>query len=425
MMDMPKITRCAIYTRKSVEQGLDMKYNSIDAQRDLCEQFVKAHAAEGWVVLPTRYDDGGFSGKDLNRPAITKLLEDCRAGKVDRIVVYRFDRLARSVFSFAKLNNDLESWGVAFSSLSEQFDTSTPMGKLMLTFAIACAQWERESIAGRIKDKIVQSRKMGVWTGGPTPYGYKLVRKELVRDEETAPTVEWVFGRYEIVRSAMQVAAELSARGILRKNGRPWISSHVYTILRNPVYAGRIKLHGEVYPARHEALIEPERFDRIQGILRENAPKEAKGKRAGPSAPPLVGILRCGHCGGAMTTTYSASGTRHYYYYKCSKDSKRGVKQCPIGSVAASEIEPIVFREVGRVLTSEAFAETMRGALGRRGESICAAMENFGDFWDTLFPIERTRILHHLVKEVVITTDGADIVLKTNGIEKIAEELLQ
>ena len=422
-MNEAKTVRCAIYTRKSVEAGLELKYTSIDAQRDLCEQFVRSRASLGWTALPARYDDGGFSGKDLNRPAMRRLLDDCRAGRIDKIVVYRFDRLARSVLAFAKLNEDLERWGVSFCSISEQFETSTPMGRMMLTFAIAAAQWERESIAGRIKDKIVQSRKMGVWTGGPTPYGYRLENKALVRDGETAPVVEWIFRRYAAVYSALQIVAELESEGRLRKDGTPWRSYHVYKILRNPVYAGKVTLGAERYEGRHEALVDADLFDRVQRLLDLNGPKNLKGKRPAPDSPPLAGLLRCGHCGGAMTPSHCTHGGKRYSYYVCSRDSKRGVRRCPVGSVPASDIESLVFREVGRVLSTGAFRRAMRAALGEGAGPVCDALSDFEPFWDSLFPIERTRILQLLVKDVVLGDDGVDIRLDCAGISNLAGEL--
>ncbi|MBQ6352726.1 MAG: recombinase family protein, partial [Lentisphaeria bacterium] len=205
MEEKPKRVRCAVYTRKSVEEGLEMEFNSLDAQREAGEAYIASQRANGWVCLPDRYDDGGFSGGNMNRPALKRLLADAEDGKIDIIVVYKLDRLSRSICDFAELSKWFDKWNVAFVSVTQEINTSTSSGRMMLNILMTFAQFEREQIAERVRDKMSASRKKGKWVGGSVPIGYKVVDKKLVPDEETVPIVKRIFQRYLEIQSPTMI----------------------------------------------------------------------------------------------------------------------------------------------------------------------------------------------------------------------------
>ena len=214
--------RCAVYTRKSVEEGLEMEFNSLDAQREAAESYIASQRANGWVCLPDRYDDGGFSGGNMNRPALQRLLADAEAGKIDIIVVYKIDRLSRSICDFASLSKSLDKWNVAFVSVTQEINTSNSSGRMMLNILMTFAQFEREQIAERVRDKMAASRKKGKWVGGSVPIGYRVVDKKLVVDEATAPIVQRIFRRYLETQSPKLIAQELNDDGITTLLGKKW-----------------------------------------------------------------------------------------------------------------------------------------------------------------------------------------------------------
>ena len=230
---MPEIVkkRCAIYTRKSVEEGLEQEFNSLDAQREAGEAFILSQKANGWVCLPEHYDDGGYSGGNTNRPALQRLLDDCEAGKIDMIVVYKIDRLSRSICDFADLTKKFDEWGVQFSAVTQEINTATSAGRMMLNILITFAQYEREVITERVRDKMAASRKKGKWVGGSVPMGYKVENKHLVVVPAEADVIRKIFHRYVEIQSPKLIAMELNAQGIKTKQGKTWDKAHVYRIL--------------------------------------------------------------------------------------------------------------------------------------------------------------------------------------------------
>ena len=255
--------RCAIYTRKSSEEGLEQAFNSLDAQREACAAFVLSQKHEGWVVLPALYDDGGFSGGTMDRPALQRLLGDIRAGKVDVVVVYKIDRLTRSLFDFAKIVEAFDARGVSFVSITQQFNTTTSMGRLTLNVLLSFAQFEREVAGERIRDKIAASKKKGMWMGGLPSLGYDVQNRKLVVNEEEARTVVHIFRRYVELRSVRVLQAELDAAGIRSKRriladgtpfgGQKLSRGALYLMLQNRIYRGEITHKGNAYPGRASA----------------------------------------------------------------------------------------------------------------------------------------------------------------------------
>jgi site-specific DNA recombinase len=321
--------RVAIYTRKSTSAGLEQDFNSLDAQRESCAAYAKS---QGWTVVGT-YDDGGFTGANIERPAFKRLLTDVEGGGIDVIVVYKVDRLSRSLLDFAEVLKRLAAADVAFVSVTQNFSTADSMGRLTLNMLMSFAQYEREMIADRTRDKIAASRRRGKWTGGKPPIGYYSVDKKLVKSAPEATVVQEVFDLYERRRSVLEVMKELRARG-RKMRTREWTKDGVLRVLKSPLYAALIASAGELFAAEHEGIVPREQFERVQAMM--NGPRLAG---AGRNPDYLLrGLLRCGVCGAAMTP----GGSRGYRYYRCVKRDKEGASACASKPLAAGAIETYV-----------------------------------------------------------------------------------
>ena len=272
--------RCAIYTRKSTEEGLEMEFNSLDAQRESCEAYILSQKQEGWELLPEQYNDGGFSGGNLSRPALTRLLDDIRQGNIDTIVVYKVDRLSRSLADFAKLVELFEAQHVSFVSITQHFNTTTSMGRLTLNILLSFAQFEREVIGERVRDKFAASKRKGMWMGGVLPLGYDVKDRHLHSVDSEARTIRAVFDLFLKTKSPTMMVKQLSAMGICSKQrttkkgrtiigGKPLDIGSIYKLLKNPLYIGKIKHHDNLYEGRHDAIISQDTWDKVQAILRE------------------------------------------------------------------------------------------------------------------------------------------------------------
>ncbi|MBX3435690.1 MAG: recombinase family protein [Pirellulales bacterium] len=354
------VVRCAVYSRKSTDEGLEKDFNSLDAQREAAEAYIQSQAGEGWVCLPDRYDDGGFTGGNLDRPALTRLLADIEAGRVDCVVVYKVDRLSRSLLDFSRIMATFDRHGVSFVSVTQSFNTSNSMGRLMLNVLLSFAQFERELISERTRDKMSAARKKGKWAGGPPLLGYDVIHQKLVIHPAEAQQVRGLFELYRERQSLLEVARILNERGwttktwVTRKGavrqGRPFTKSNVYALLRNVVYNGQVRHRDEVYAGEHPPIIDRTTFEAVQDLLQQHG-------RAGPTGAArdgggvLTGLLRCRHCGTAMGHSYTQRGRTRYRYYVCGRAQKRGYDACPHPSVPAPAIEAFVadeIRQIGR-----------------------------------------------------------------------------
>ena len=423
--------RCAIYTRKSCEDGLELEYNSLDAQYDSAEAYIRSQASNGWRVIPKRYDDGGFSGGNVNRPALKALMRDIENGEVDVVVVYKIDRLSRSLGDFTDLSKIFERHNVSFVSVTQQIDTSNAAGRMMLNILMSFAQFEREMTSDRIRDKIYATRKKGLWSGGMIPFGYKTVDKRLVPDPVTAPVVRHVFARYAESASAKLVASELQKKFGPRtfgskKGGDPtWRMMHVYRILRNPVYKGEL-LHratGEVFHGLHEPLVDVALWEDCRRILDESAGLQPSAHRE--TVAILKGLVRCGHCGGAMAPVFTVKrkGLR-YSYYRCVSSTKVADSECPLRGVSGELLERQVVAQLGTIFKTPEFLRLAAEGSGRTEDEVREALSDIPAFFGGLFPPERERLLHCLVREVVVRTDGIDIEFRTDGMEELVKEVV-
>lgn len=374
-MDSKKKIRCAIYTRKSHEDGLEMEFNSLDAQRESAENYIASQRENGWIALPEHYDDGGFSGGNMERPALKRLMVDVKAGKIDCIVIYKIDRLSRSLINFSQLIEELNKYDVNFVAVTQHIQTTDSAGRMMLNILMTFAQYEREIITERIRDKIAGAKRRGKYCGGSPVIGYDadIENKKLVVNEPEAKIVRYIYDRYPELGSAKQLAAELNAKGLFTKEwtsvkgnthgGKPWTTANIYRTLNNPLYIGKVTHHDKTFPGEHKAIINQKKWDRVHQLFEAGGHGKKRNRIPKELNAPLSGLIRCGHCGGAMTPTYSTKGKRRYTYFFCQKDSKRAVSVCPLKRIPGGDIQKVVLQQLSAVFrTPTLMAKTIMNA---------------------------------------------------------------
>jgi DNA invertase Pin-like site-specific DNA recombinase len=421
--------RCAIYTRKSSEEGLDMEFNSLDAQREACEAYVASQKAEGWTALRERYDDGGFSGGTLERPALQQVLADVEAGLVDVIVVYKIDRLSRSLMDFARLVEAFDRNQVTFVSVTQAFNTTTSMGRLTLNILLSFAQFEREVIGERIRDKFAASRKRGMWMGGFVPLGYDVLDRKLVINEAEAATVRHVFQRFVELGSATLLTRELVAQGTVSKRGRLIDKGFLYKLFRNRVYIGDAVHKGTSYPGEHQAIIDKDLWDEVHAILQESPRSRAAKSRC--DTPALLKGLMFTETGVAMTPTATRKGSKAYRYYTSMDAIQNRGEEGRDGFVRlnAGMVEGAVLQELRKLLrtpevTSRAIAAMRQSSTEIEDNDVVAALADFDALWETLFPAEQARIARLLVNRVTVTQQGLTVDLRTEGLGSLVRDML-
>jgi DNA invertase Pin-like site-specific DNA recombinase len=433
----PKLVRCAIYTRKSLEDGLEQQFNSLDAQRESAEAYIRSQIGEGWVALPDRYDDGGVSGGTIERPALQRMLNDIEAGKVDCIVVYKVDRLSRSLMDFARMMEVLDRKQVAFVSVTQQFNTANSMGRLTLNILLSFAQFEREVIAERVRDKYSASKMKGMWMGGSPPMGYDLRDKKLFINEGEAEQVRFIYERFLKLGSATKLCQELRAQGMKTKSWRrkdgTWregasiCANTIRLMLTSRVYVGDVKYKDKHFKGQHEPIISAQLFERVQAIFKGTKPHVRAGLTRAKTPAPLKGIIKCGCCGNAMTPTFVKRKQNKYYrYYTCSNAHKSGRSQCPIKCVPAGEIEKITYAKLRDMMKSP---EIVSKALQQNDDPSLSEEEIINGFnsldrvWEELFPAEQSRILHLLIEKLEVRQEGLRLTVRTEGFHGLAKEL--
>lgn len=378
----PAQVRCAIYVRKSTEAGLEQAFNSLDAQRLACESYVQSRASERWTVLPEHYTDGGWSGATVKRPAFQRLLQDIEARKIDVVVVHRVDRLSRSLLDFARLMAFFQEHGVAFVSVTQNFSTADPVGRLTLNLLATFSEFEREMIVARTRDKIAAARRLGRWTGGHPVLGYDVDPRggRLHLNEVEAVQVREIFALYLRERSLTRVVEELGKRGWTRKSwtrrdgvlrhGSTFDKEGLLRLLKCALYIGKVPHRGTLHDGQQEAIVDEATWLEVQGLLRRNGAAGYQGPRAS-SVAILKGLLHCAHCACGMSPTYTTKGNKRFQYYVCQSVLKRGAHACPTGRVPAHEVEQRVvdqIRAIGR--DPMLVAETVQQVRRQRGELI-------------------------------------------------------
>lgn len=425
MNETKPIKRCAIYCRKSTEDGLEQDYNTLDAQRVSCEHYIAIQEANGWVALEKHYDDGGFSGGNTQRPALQELLKDIEEGKVDVVVVYKIDRLSRSIVDFAGLQEIFNKHNVAFVASTQQIDTSTSHGCMFLNILMTFAQFERDIIRERIRDKMSSSRKQGIWVGGTVPFGYMLKDKKLVPHPRDAQTLRYVFSRYMEIGSARQVVDELTTSQTIGPKGHTqWKYNSLYRILTSPTYIGKVAYKGEIYEGQHEALIPEKLWDEVQGALASRTVI----RRATEKSIAMLGggLMRCKHCGRPMIPTFSMyrnTGKRYPYYY-CSSRDKEKPRTCPLKRLPAHTIDTVVEKHLRAFLGKGAFHALLCNE-GMGNEAIENAMKNQSAIWDSFTTAEKQHFASLLIERIEVDEDGLDIVFRSEGMEQFTTEMAQ
>ncbi|MEX2187991.1 MAG: recombinase family protein, partial [Pirellulales bacterium] len=344
--------------RKSTEEGLEQEYNTLDAQRDAGEAYIKSQQHEGWVCSPNRYDDGGFTGANMDRPALRRLMADIEAGKIDTVLVYKVDRLSRSLLDFARMMETFEKHKVSFVSVTQAFNTASSMGRLVLNVLLSFAQFEREMISERTRDKIAAARRKGKWSGGMPILGYGVENTKLVVDPVEASMVRQIFEMYLEQQSLLAVGKELNARGWRTKQwktkkgelrgGRTFDKCSLHNLLTNVVFVGKVRYKDEVHDGEHEAIVDAGVFEQAQTLLARNGRSGGRAVRNKHNAL-LRGILNCTACGCGMSHAFTDKGTRQYRYYVCNHAQKRGWQTCPSPSIPAGEIERFVVDQIKAV----------------------------------------------------------------------------
>jgi len=426
----PTNIRCAIYTRKSTEEGLDQEFNSLDAQREACEAYIASQRHAGWLALPDRYDDGGFTGANMNRPGLQKLLQHVQAGNVDTVIVYKVDRLSRSLLDFARMIDLLETHGASFVSVTQQFNSATSVGRLTLNLLLSFAAFERELIGERIRDKMAAAKRKGKYTGGTPPLGYDVDReaKKLVVNPDEAKLVRHIFNRFLSLGSVTKLSRELNESGYTTKSwvtakgkmreGHPWNKSHLYRLLGNPILIGLVSHRGDTYPGEHEAIVEKALWDQVQKALADKTrsrPNETRSKT--PSL--LKGLIRCGHCGASMGATFARKNGKTYRYYLCLHARKTGHDSCPVKSVAAGEVEKTVLTRLREMIGSHEMI-TKVGAISSENAD---SLRNITDLWDELYPGEHARIARTLLEKATVYEDRIVLSIRKEGVLSLASEL--
>jgi site-specific DNA recombinase len=416
--------RCAIYTRKSSEEGLEQEFNSLQAQREACEAFINSQRHEGWVCLRAAYDDGGFSGATMARPALQRLLADLTAGRVDTVVVYKIDRLTRSLADFAKIVEILDAKGASFVSVTQQFNTTTSMGRLTLNVLLSFAQFEREVIGERIRDKIAASKRKGMWMGGVAPFGYRAQDRKLIIVDREAAIARFIFRRYAELGSVRLLKDELEARSIRSKSrtsasgrisgGKPFARGALYLMLQNRIYRGEIVHKEQSYLGEHEPIIDQLLWDTVQMQLAANAAQRNEGgKTRQPSL--LAGMLFDGD-GNRMTPSHAVKkGRRYRYYVSGSLITKDRTGDSAGLRIPAAEIEQLVSSRVHRWLLDPGSiykSTSARLADASLQQQLVARAADIGKRWPEL-PVARKRaVLTALIERIEVRVDQIDIGLR-------------
>jgi site-specific DNA recombinase len=426
MKSVPRKIRCAIYCRKSSEEGLSQEFNSLDAQYEACLSYIQSQRQEGWIAVDDRYDDGGFSGGTLARPALQRLLRDLEARRVDLVVTYKLDRLSRSLSDFVKLIDLFDKHDVTFVSITQQFNTTTSMGRLTLNILLSFAQFERELASERIRDKFVASRRRGLWMGGHLPLGFDLQDRKLVVNDAEAKLVRHIFQRFLQVGSATKLVQELNSAGHRTKRGKPFDKGVLYKLLNNRTYVGEVEHKGTPYPGEHDAIVDRDTWGKVHAILAENAHRRASRTRA--ATPALLKGLIFGHDGHAMAPSHTRRRGRLYRFYRTTTALKLGHDACPIRSVPAGDVEAAVIGQMRALLRAPEMVVRVWRAAWLEDErvderEVVEALQRLDPIWDQLFPVEQARIVQLLVERVIVRLDGLEIRLRVEGISSLVEDL--
>jgi len=412
-MDKKKI-RCAIYTRKSTEEGLEQDFNSLDAQREACEAFIKSQMHEGWVLIKKEYNDGGYSGGTMNRPAFQELLSDIEGNKIDIVVVYKVDRLTRSLMDFSKIIDVFDKHGTSFVSITQQFNTTTSMGRLTLNILLSFAQFEREVTGERIRDKIAASKKKGMWMGGCTPLGYEKVGTTLAINETDAKKVKIIFDKYLELKSVPKLKDWLEKENIKTKKGREFFKGQLYHMLSNKVYIGKIVHKDNVYEGEHNGIIDDITFEKVQKLLYENKIDKVCGTKS-CSNSLLTGLI-FDDKNNRMTPSHSNCHGRRYRYYISQAIKKYNKLHAgSVSKIPAGEIEKFVIENAKEFLQNKKEIQRILSAYDvKEQERLLHTAKHIEDFAEP-------KLIRAIVNKVIVSDKSVEITFNEKTIPKMLE----
>ncbi|MEO8859251.1 MAG: recombinase family protein [Burkholderiaceae bacterium] len=439
-----KRLRCAVYCRVSSDERLNQEFNSIDAQKEAGHAYVASQRSEGWIPVVDDYDDPAFSGGNMERPALRRLMTDIEAEKIDVIVIYKIDRLTRSLADFSKMVEVFERQGVSFVSVTQQFNTTTSMGRLMLNVLLSFAQFEREVTGERIRDKIAASKRKGMWMGGVPSLGYDVVNRKLVVNEAEAETVRRFFTDYPRVGSTTMLVQQLRHEGVKTKSwvaqsgkdrvGKLIDEGNLYKILNNPLYVGEMRHKGVCFPGEHEPIITRGQWEVVQAAL-ASKPHGSKKGQIRQERPALLKGLIFTSDGRAMTphATKGSSG-RTYRYYRPTRDIKEGHGASGIKMLPAGAIEEAVIAQIRGILRSPEMTVQVWREIGKLKDTaapgmtemqVSVAFNQVDMVWEHLFPLEQHRIVTLLVERVIVAPNELQVKLRPNGVENLALDVIR
>ncbi len=413
--------KCAVYTRVSTTMQAEVEYNSCEAQKDRILSYIKSQEDLEFFKV---YSDPGFSGGDLDRPALKELLRDIQEKKIDEVLTYKIDRLTRSSKDFYALIDHFEKHNVSYVSVTERFDTSSPSGRLLRNIMLTFAQFEREMTGERIKDKLEQRAIKGLYNSGPCPFGYKRVDKKLVSDKPSARTVKELYELFIQSRSFSKVMAFAKENFLKNPRNNKLISAHgVYRILRNPVYIGKVHWNGKYFNGIHEPIISKELFDEAQGLTKERPKKKALHKNY-----YLSRLIKCQVCGSSMTNTFTNKKKRRYYYYKCIKVVKEGKAACSLKEVNAEKLEEFLVENLERISNDRNYIESLafkmlRKSPGSRGfepsdqyeksytDKVIQVLHRFGSDYKKGSALEKALVIKRTIHKINFSKDFMEVIV--------------
>lgn len=434
-MTAPKdARRCAIYTRKSSEEGLEQEFNSLDAQREACAAYIASQKHEGWVEIETAYDDGGFSGGTMERPGLKQLLNDIEAGHIDVVVVYKVDRLSRALSDFAKMVEIFDTHDVSFVSVTQQFNTTSSMGRLTLNVLLSFAQFEREVTGERIRDKFAASKKKGIWMGGNVPLGFDVVDRKLMVNKPEAETVRHIFRRYLALGNVRKLKSELDDHGFRSKvrtsakgrvsGGKPFARGALYTILQNKHYIGFITHKDQAYPGDHDAIVDEELWNQVQNLLTKNGINQ-KHKTCAKEPSLLCGLLFDEH-DNRFSPSHAVKNKKRYRYYV--NQAYLQNKKAPLNAIKripAHEIEKCVIEQLLRVVSEP---DTLSAGFNLNGDHTGfptnhISWDDIQTGWRELEPAHQRKLIHNSVDKIVLRDGSIDIEIAKQGFTQLFNTL--
>ncbi|MFU8816924.1 MAG: recombinase family protein, partial [Pseudomonadales bacterium] len=406
----------------------DQSFNSIDAQKEAGHAFIRSQTHEGWIAVADDYDDGGFSGGNMERPALKRLLADIDASRIDIVVVYKIDRLSRSLADFARMVEVFDRCGVSFSAVTQQINSATSMGRLMLNVLLSFAQFEREVTGERIRDKIAASKAKGMWMGGPLPLGYDVQNRLLIVNEAEAAVVRRIFADFARDRSTTHMVRSYAAEGIRTKTGRTFCKQSIYKLLHNRMYLGEIVHKGRYYPGQHPPILTSAQWQSAHDVLAQTAEERRAAVATDGRGLPLLRGLLFTTSGERLIPTRTTKKGQCYRYYTPSKDRHFGAGASNFGSLPAESIEALVVEQVCQVLRAPESVQAVWDRVSESGLDLDQArvvmpMRQLAAVWPSLFPAEQRRLAQLLIERVLIGDDGLEILWRDAGWVELIDEL--